>query len=175
MPRPEIDFEDSQQELAYGTKVLLEAGLSPEDIEKVRAKTAPGVNLSKDFVGMRRYMVQELLAAKMSNRQIANVLQLSKETVSADRHHNRELYTAKLLQSADVHRARLLKEQMDLKEEAMKGFDASKKRKSPPFKMVTMARGARSFAWKKVPVTMVFLTSLKIHWWNKPNSWACMS
>jgi len=130
MPRPEIDFEDSQQELAYGTKVLLEAGLSPEDIEKVRAKTAPGVNLSKDFVGMRRYMVQELLAAKMSNRQIANVLQLSKETVSADRHHNRELYTAKLLQSADVHRARLLKEQMDLKEEAMKGFDASKKKKA---------------------------------------------
>lgn len=129
MPRPEIDFEDSQQELAYGTKVLLEAGLSPEDIEKVRAKTAPGVNLSKDFVGMRRYMVQELLAAKMSNRQIANVLQLSKETVNADRHHNRELYTAKLLQSADVHRARLLKEQMDLKEEAMKGFDASKKKK----------------------------------------------
>ena len=28
-----------------------------------------------------------------------------------------------------MHRARLLKEQMDLKEEAMKGFDASKKKK----------------------------------------------
>ena len=53
--------------------------------------------LSKDLLGMRRYMVQELLAAKLSNRQIANVLQLSKETVNADRNHNRNLYTEKLL------------------------------------------------------------------------------
>ena len=129
MPRPDITFESSEQELAYGTKVLLEAGLSPEDIAKIREKCKPGIALSKEMVGMRRYMVQELLAAKLSNRQIANVLKLSKETVNADRNHNRALYTEKLLQSADVHRARLLKEQMDLKEEAMKGFDASKKKK----------------------------------------------
>jgi len=130
MPRPDIEFKDSEQELAYGTKVLLEAGLSPEDIEKIRAKCKPGIALSKDMLGLRRYMVQELLAARMSNRQIANVLKLSKETVNADRNHNRELYTEKLLASADVHRARLLKEQMDLKEEAMKGFEESKRKKT---------------------------------------------
>jgi IS30 family transposase len=86
--------------------------------------------LGKDMVGMRRYMVQELLAAKLSNRQIANVLQLSKETVHADRSHNRALYTEKLLASADVHRARLLKEQMELKDQALQGFDESRRRKT---------------------------------------------
>ena len=129
MPRPDITFESSEQELAYGTKVLLEAGLSPEDIAKIREKCKPGIALSKEMVGMRRYMVQELLAAKLSNRQIANVLKLSKETVNADRNHNRALYTEKLLQSADVHRARLLKEQMDLKEQALQGFEDSKRKK----------------------------------------------
>jgi hypothetical protein len=130
MPRPDIEFENSEQELAYGTKVLLEAGLSPEDIAKIRKKTNPATGLAKDLVGLRRYMVQELLAAKLSNRQIANVLQLSKETVNADRNHNRQLYTEKLLASADVHRARLLKEQMDLKEEALKSFEESKRKKT---------------------------------------------
>lgn len=129
MARPDIEFESSEQELAYGTKVLLEAGLSPEDIAKIRERQKPGMVLSKDMLGMRRYMVQELLAAKLSNRQIANVLQLSKETVNADRSHNRTLYTEKLLQSADVHRARLLKEQMDLKEQALQGFEESKRKK----------------------------------------------
>jgi hypothetical protein len=65
----------------------------------------------------------------MSNRQIADALQLSKDTVNTDRNHARQLYTEKLLQSADVHRARLLKEQMDLKEKAMESFEASKKKK----------------------------------------------
>lgn len=129
MPKPAISFSNSQEETSYGLKVLLDAGISPEDIEKIRAKTNPAIGLAKDLVGLRRYMVQELLAANLSNRQIANVLQLSKETVSNDRHHNRELYTAKLLQSADVHRARLLKEQMDLKDQAMQSFEESKRRK----------------------------------------------
>ena len=129
MARPELSFSDGEQELQYGLKVLIEAGVDPKDIEKIRKKHEPGVALSKDFVGLRRYMVQELLAAKLSNRQIANVLKVSKETVHADRTHNRELYTAKLLQSADVHRARLLKEQMELKDEALKGFEESKKKK----------------------------------------------
>lgn len=129
MPKPIVTFDTPEQELSYGVKVLLEAGISPEDIEKIRAKTNPAIGLAKDLVGLRRYMVQELLAANLSNRQIANVLQLSKETVSNDRHHNRELYTAKLLQSADVHRARLLKEQMDLKDQAMQSFEESKRKK----------------------------------------------
>lgn len=129
MARPDLEFSDSQEELKYGVKVLLDAGLTPEDIEKIRKKNKPGVVLAKDLIGMRRYMVQELLAAKLSNRQIANVLQLSKETVHADRNHNRNLYTEKLLASADVHRARLLKEQMDLKEQALESFEQSKRKK----------------------------------------------
>lgn len=129
MPRPDIEFTSEEEELKYGVKVLLQAGLSPQEIEQVREKCKPGVNMSKDLIGLRRYMVQELLAARMSNRQIANVLQMSKETVNGDRHHNRELYTEKLLASADVHRARLLKEQMDLKDKALEAFEASKRKK----------------------------------------------
>lgn len=130
MARPDIEFTSPEEELKYGVKVLIQAGLSPQEIEQVRDKCKPGVNMSKDLIGLRRYMVQELLAARMSNRQIANVLQLSKETVNADRHHNRELYTEKLLASADVHRARLLKEQMDLKDMALDAFEASKRKKT---------------------------------------------
>lgn len=130
MARPDIEFESPEEELKYGVKVLLQAGLSPQEIEKIREKNKPGATMAKELIGLRRYMVQELLAARMSNRQIANVLQLSKETVNADRHHNRELYTEKLLASADVHRARLLKEQMDLKDKAMEAFEQSKKKKT---------------------------------------------
>lgn len=129
MAQPEIIFKDKEECTRYALKVLLDAGLTPEEIERVRAKNKPGQTMSKDIVGQRRYMVQELLAANMSNRQIADALQLSKDTVHADRNHARQLYTEKLLQSADVHRARLLKEQMDLKEKAMESFEASKKKK----------------------------------------------
>lgn len=129
MAQPEIVFKDTQESLRYALKVLTDAGLSPEEIERVRAKNKPGVNMAKDLIGLRRYMVQELLAANMSNRQIADALQLSKETVNGDRHHARQLYTEKLLQSADVHRARLLKEQMDLKEKALDAFEQSKRKK----------------------------------------------
>jgi len=65
----------------------------------------------------------------MSNRQIANVLKLSKETVNADRHFNRDLYTQEILKNQDTHRARLLKEQMDLKELALDSFEKSKKKR----------------------------------------------
>jgi len=81
-------------------------------------------------------MVQELLAAKMSNRQIANVLKLSKETVNGDRHFNRQLYTEEILKNQDVHRARLLKEQMDLKDLALDSFEKSKRKR-----VITMMEG----------------------------------
>ena len=129
MAQPEISFKDQEECLRYAVKVLTDAGLTPEEIERVRAKNKPGVTMNKSVVGQRRYMVQELLAANMSNRQIADALQLSKDTVNTDRNFARQLYTEKLLQSADVHRARLLKEQMDLKEKAMDAFEQSKKRK----------------------------------------------
>ena len=133
MALPEITFDSPEEELKYGVKVLIEAGLSPQDIEKIRDRHKPGQALGKEMLGLRRYMVQELLAAKLSNRQIANVLKLSKETVGSDRNHNRQLYTEKLLASADVHRARLLKEQMELKDQALSSFDKSKRKKVTTF------------------------------------------
>ena len=43
MARPDLEFSDGQEELKYGVKVLLDAGLTPEDIEKIRKKNKPGV------------------------------------------------------------------------------------------------------------------------------------
>lgn len=132
MPSPEINFASEQEELRYGLKILTEAGLSPEQIDKIRNKVGRGpgkIPYSKETIGMRRYMVQELLAGSLSNAQIARVLQLSKETVNQDRHQNRSLWTESILKSQDCQKARLLQESMQLKEEAMKNFEASKKRK----------------------------------------------
>ena len=36
MALPEITFDSPEEELKYGVKVLIEAGLSPQDIEKIR-------------------------------------------------------------------------------------------------------------------------------------------
>ena len=132
MPRPEIEFATPEEEEAYARKALVKAGISEtqyEAIREFRTDAKAGHIYSKEMTGLRRWMVQELLAAKMSNRQIANVLQLSKETVNADRHFNREIYTQEILKNQDVHRARLLKEQMDLKDQAMKSFEDSKRKR----------------------------------------------
>lgn len=132
MPRPEIEFATPEEEEAYARKALVKAGISEtqyEAIREFRTDAKAGHIYSKEMTGLRRWMVQELLAAKMSNRQIANVLQLSKETVNADRHFNREIYTQEILKNQDVHRARLLKEQMELKDQAMKSFEESKKKR----------------------------------------------
>lgn len=132
MPRPEIEFATPEEEEAYARKALVKAGISEtqyEAIREFRTDQKAGHIYSKEMTGLRRWMVQELLAAKMSNRQIANVLQLSKETVNADRHFNRDLYTQEILKNQDTHRARLLKEQMDLKELALDSFEKSKKKR----------------------------------------------
>jgi hypothetical protein len=132
MPRPEIEFATPEEEEAYARKALVRAGISEtqyEAIREFRTDQKAGRIYTKEMTGLRRWMVQELLAAKMSNRQIANVLQLSKETVNADRHFNREIYTQEILKNQDVHRARLLKEQMELKDKAMKSFEESKKKR----------------------------------------------
>lgn len=132
MPRPEIEFATPDEEEAYARKALVRAGISEtqyEAIREFRTDQKAGRIYTKEMTGLRRWMVQELLAAKMSNRQIANVLQLSKETVNADRHFNREIYTQEILKNQDVHRARLLKEQMELKDKAMKSFEESKKKR----------------------------------------------
>ena len=133
MAKPEIHFADSEQELQYGVKVLVESGFSAQQIERIRDKggVGPGkIPYDKETVGQRRYMVQELLAARLSNRQIANVLKLSKETVAADRNFNRQLWAQEIIKSQDVHRARILQEQMELKDMAMKSFEKSKKKRT---------------------------------------------
>ena len=132
MPSPQINFPDEKAELRYGLKVLVEAGLTPEQIDKMREKVGNGpgkIPYNKETTGLRRFMVQELLAANLSNSQISRVMQLSKETVNSDRQQNRSLWTESILKSQDVHRARILNEAMELKEQALMNFEASKKRK----------------------------------------------
>ena len=133
MPRPEIEFVTPEEEETYARKALTKAGISEaqyDAIRELRVDRKAGQVYTKEMLGMRRWMVQELLAAKMSNRQIANVLKLSKETVNGDRHFNRDLYTQEILKNQDTHRARLLKEQMDLKELALASFETSKRKKT---------------------------------------------
>ena len=132
MPKPDLEFATPDEELNYGVRTLMEAGFTPKQIDQVRNELGIGpgkIPYGKESVGRRRHMTAELLAASLSNRQIANVLNLSKETVNADRNEIRKLYTEEILKSADVHRARLLKEQMELKNLAMESFQSSKSRR----------------------------------------------
>lgn len=132
MPQPEISFASEEEKLQYATNVLVAAGFSPEQIDKIRNKVGLGpgkIPYDKDLTGQRRFMVQELLASRMSNKQIADVLKLSKETVSSDRIHNRQLWTNEILKSQDTWRARLVQEQNELKEKALEAFEASKHKK----------------------------------------------
>ena len=133
MAKPEVEFTTPEEELEYAANALKKAGVSLTQFEAVRETEVNGgtgaAAYSKEMLGLRRWMVQELLAAKMSNRQIANVLKLSKETVNGDRHFNRDLYTQEILKNQDTHRARLLKEQMELKDLALRSFENSKRKK----------------------------------------------
>jgi hypothetical protein len=131
MPLPQISFPNDQAEVRYGLKVLVDAGITPEQVDRIREKLGNGkgkIPYNKETTGLRRFMVQELLAANLSNSQISRVLQLSKETVNSDRQQNRSLWTESILKSQDVHRARILNEAMELKEQALMNFETSKKR-----------------------------------------------
>jgi hypothetical protein len=133
MAQPEITFQSPEEQLQYSIKVLSQAGFTPVQIERIRNEAGVGKNkipYDKETTGWRRFMVQELLAARMSNRQISEALNLSKETVNADRKHNREIWTQEILKSQDTWRAQLLREQAELKEMAVQGFHASKKRRT---------------------------------------------
>ena len=156
MPSPQINFPDEKAELRYGLKVLVEAGLTPEQIDKMREKVGNGpgkIPYNKETTGLRRFMVQELLAANLSNSQISRVMQLSKETVNSDRQQNRSLWTESILKSQDVHRARILNEAMELKEQALMNFEASKKRK-----MTTMSDRGESVTITESAGESSFLT-----------------
>jgi hypothetical protein len=133
MAQPEISFSTPEEQLQYSLKVLTQAGFTPLQIERIRNEVGLGKNkipYDKESTGWRRFMVQELLAARMSNRQIAEALNLSKETVNGDRKHNREIWTQQILKSQDTWRAQLLREQAELKDMAVQGFHASKKRRT---------------------------------------------
>lgn len=149
MARPEITFSSPEEEKEYAAEALKKAGISEHQFETIREMQkngGPGLGgYSKDMLGLRRWMVQELLAASLSNRQIANVLKLSKETVNGDRKFNRLLYTEEILKNQDTHRARLLKEQMDLKELALQSFEKSKRKK-----VVTMTEGGHDGDAKEI-------------------------
>lgn len=127
----EVSFATEEDQLRYGVQVLIEAGYSPSQIETMRgAGKVNGRNYAKELVAQRRHMVQELLAARLSNKQIAEILRTSKETVNADRHSNRALWTSEILKSQDTWRAQLVKEQAELKALALESFHQSKQKKT---------------------------------------------
>ena len=69
MARPEITFESPEEELEYAANALKKAGISESQFEAVRDTKVHGgtgaAGYSKDMLGLRRWMVQELLAASM--------------------------------------------------------------------------------------------------------------
>lgn len=127
--RPLINFDDETQLVEHACKALVEAGLTLEQVERLRLKsTEPEYIFSKEIVAQRRFATAELLAANLSNAQIAKFFRSSKETVSSDREHIRQVYTNSILQTADHWRARLLEEQDSLKTKALESFEASKRK-----------------------------------------------
>jgi DNA-binding CsgD family transcriptional regulator len=130
MPRPNIEFNNENDLVKFTFTTLVNAGMTPEQIERLRLKSSdPGYIFSKEVLGQRRFATSELLAAGLSNSQIAKVFRSSKETVSSDREHIRKLYTDSILQNADNWRAKLLKEQDDIKAKALTSFEESKIRR----------------------------------------------
>lgn len=125
--RPLIDFDDEDQLVKHAFKSLINAGMTMQQVEQLRLKNSEsGYIFNKEIVGQRRFATAELLAANLSNAQIAKFFRSSKETVSSDREHIRQVYTHSILQTADHWRARLLEEQGDLKAKALEAFELSK-------------------------------------------------
>lgn len=126
---PLMTFREEKDLLQYTFKTLIDAGMTAEQVEQLRLKNSdPGYIFSKEAIGQRRFATSELLAAGLSNKQIADALRLSKETVNSDRHYIRQVYTESILQNADNWRAKLLQEQGEIKAKAMEGFEQSKRK-----------------------------------------------
>lgn len=125
--KPNKEFKDEKHMLEFSMRTLADGGVSPSFIEEMRSRTDKNI-FTKEFIGQRRYATSMLLAAGLSNDQIAKVFQQSKETVASDREHIRRVYTDNILQNADHWRAKLLKEQDDIKKKALESFEASKKK-----------------------------------------------
>lgn len=130
LTRPQIEFGSEQDLLQFSLKVLVDAGCTVEQIDRLRNRAKdPSFTFSPEITGQRRYMTSELLAAGLSNGQIAQVFRQSKDVVNTDRQAIRALYTKSILQTADNWRAKLLQEQDDIRRVAMEGFSESKRRK----------------------------------------------
>jgi hypothetical protein len=128
---PRKPFKDETAMVKFACKTLVEAGMTIEQIEHLRERNSdPGFVFTKEVVGQRRFATSELLAAGLSNEQIAKVFRSSKQTVAADREHIRKLYTESIIQNADNWRAKLLKEQAEIKEKAMAAFDESRTKRT---------------------------------------------
>lgn len=120
-------FESEEALLQYSLKVLVEAGLTPKQVDNLRNKQNVD-QFSKEVIGQRRFATSVLLAEGLSNQQIAEVFKQSKQTVAADREHIRKIYSDSILQNADHWRAKLLKEQDELKQKALESFEVSKRK-----------------------------------------------
>jgi DNA-binding CsgD family transcriptional regulator len=111
-------------------KVLTANGFSEDEIQEIH--DLPSRQNRQNYgplnIHKRRLMVNQLVAANFSNEQISEVLRMSKETVNKDREYARNLYTRNILQTADMHRARLLEEAIDLKNQALEAFQQSKRK-----------------------------------------------
>ena len=127
--RPEHTFDSEESLLKKAYKTLIDAGMTMEQVTGLRERANdPGFVFNKEIVGQRRFATSELLAAGLSNAQIAKVFKSSKQTVAADREHIRRIYTESILQNADNWRAKLIDEQAEIKHKAMESFEASRKR-----------------------------------------------
>ena len=125
---PEHKFEDEASLLKYSLEVLTRSGLSVEQIDRLRNRKELGEMFDKESTRLRRYATAELLAANLSNSQIAKVFKQSKAVVNSDRQQIKQAYVDGILATADQWRAKLLDEQGELKAKAMESFEQSKKR-----------------------------------------------
>jgi len=123
-------YDPGEPVLEQAVEVWKRNGFTEQEIQEIR--DLPHRNSRLNYgplnIHKRRLMVNQLVAASFSNEQISQILIMSKETVNKDREYARNLYTQNILQTADLHRARLLQESIDLKNQALAAFHESKKK-----------------------------------------------
>lgn len=145
-------YDPGDPTLEEAVDVLKKNGFTEKEIQEIR--DLPHRNSRLNYgplnIHKRRLMVNQLVAASFSNEQISKILVMSKETVNGDREYARKLYTQNILQTADLHRARLLQESIDLKNQALAAFHESKKK----IKTTTKRSGAEGGEDEEVVVTV---------------------
>lgn len=137
-------YDPGEPVLEQAVEVLKRNGFTEQEIQEIR--DLPHRNSRLNYgplnIHKRRLMVNQLVAASFSNEQISQILIMSKETVNKDREYARNLYTQNILQTADLHRARLLQESIDLKNQALAAFHESKKKTKTTTKRLGNGEGS---------------------------------